>query len=303
MITTNNSKSITKTIGYFVYVFMLLSVTACKKSIDPGNWDILTHDVVDPGPGNNDPDDKKTITLKVMSYNAKLANANDFTTLVDYIKEYQPDLLLLRQVDSATTRANKINRPQEVADATGMNVFFAKAFDYQTGGYGNAVLSKYPIVGKKSILLQGGTEVRSLAAITVKIDDLNTIVFAGTELDPFKTDESARISQILPVLTYTHDLTDPVILAGNFNFNLSGQGYNNITNTQVYNYIIDQFTFGCIGGGCALNSPVAAPTGIFDFVAYKPSDRFSVTNYSAGSKTTSGFLPIMADLKLTLNEE
>ena len=290
--------------GIFKYILFGLSVitiASCeKKSIDPGDWDVLPPPVVvEPDP---DPVDKKTITLKVMSYNARLGNVADLTKMIDIIKEYNPDLLLLRQVDSSTTRANKVDRAKEVALATGMTPYFAKAFDYQTGGYGNAVLSRFPILNSKAITFSGASEVRSLAMITVKIDDLNKVVFAGTELDPVATNETVRLEQITKILNETKDIQDPVILAGNFNFNKGGEGFSNITNTGVFNQITGQFTFGCITPGCALNSPVAAPTGIFDFVTYKPSNRFSVVNYSAFSKATSGFLPIIAELELTLTE-
>jgi len=283
--------------------FILFLFSACEKSVNPGDWDIIPPPVVvepDPEP---DPVEKKTITLKVMSYNARLTNATDLAVLIQNVKEYNPDLLLLRQVDSSTTRANKIDRPKEVAEATGMNTFFAKAFDYQTGGYGNAVLSRFPIIESKAVSLTGASEVRTLAMITVKIDEFNTLVFAGTELDPYAADETIRVGQITSILNETKDIEHPVILAGNFNFNKSGEGFNNITNTGVYNNLIGQFTFGCITQGCALNSPVAAPTGIFDFITYKPADKFTVANYSAFSKATSGFLPITTELKLTLLEE
>lgn len=278
-----------------------ISVTSCKKAIDPGDWDILVEQPTTPDPDPT-PDDAKYITLKVMSYNAR--TTNDFELLKQYITAYKPDLLLLRQVDSATTRAGKVNRPQEVALASGMNYHFAKAFDYQTGGYGNAVLSRFPILETKTIILSGGSELRSYAGIKVKIDDFNEIYFGGTELDPVSADESGKISQITSVLSYTRDLTLPLIFAGNFNFNKAGEGYNKINTTQTYSYLSDQFTFGCITNGCVLNSPTSTPTGIFDFVIYKSADnRITVSNYTTGSNATSGFLPVIAELKLKLLEQ
>lgn len=282
----------------FLLFAVIIAVTSCEKAIDPGDWDILVDTPTkDPDPV---PDDGKYITLKVMSYNAK---TTDIATLKQNIKDYKPDLILLRQIDSATTRMSKADVPKEVALEAGMQYHFGKAFDYQTGGYGNAVLSRFPIVETKTILLTGGTEVRSYAGIKVKIDDFNEIYFGGTELDVISADESAKIGQLTRILSYTKDLTLPVILAGNFNFNKAGEGYNKITTTQTYSYLLDQFTFGCITSGCVLNSPVAAPTGIFDFVTYKSAEnRIKVSNYTTGAKATSGFLPVIAELKLKLKE-
>jgi endonuclease/exonuclease/phosphatase family metal-dependent hydrolase len=288
---------------FSLYALMLFAVSGCKKSINPGDWDIIPPPkVVDPKP---DPVEKKTITLKVMTYNAKLAKVEDFPTMISIIKEYNPDLLILRQVDSETTRANKVDRPKEVGLATGMNYFFSKAFDYQTGGYGNAVLSKYPIEESFSLLLPGvdppaGTtavEMRSLAMITIKIDEFNKIVFAGTELDATSADEKHRLKQANAILDKTKTIDYPVIFGGNFNFAALPQG-------DTYKNIKDQFTFGCYGTGCPLNTPKDAPTAIYDFITYKSSgSRFEVTNYATFNKTTSAFLPVVAELKLTLLEK
>lgn len=289
-----------KAFKYIVFALLLIAGAGCKKSVNPGNWDILTPPVVvDPGP---DPVEQKTITLKIMSYNAKLAKVEDYQTMVDYIKQYNPDVLILRQIDSETTRANKLDRPKEIGLATGMNYFFAKAFDYQGGGYGNAILSKFPIEETLGLQLSGvaitpAAEVRSLAMVTVKIDAFNKIVIAGTELDAAATDEQHRLKQVEEILIKTKDIVYPVIFGGNFNFNTIPYG-------QVYNSIASQFTFGCYGTGCPLNTPKANPTGIYDFITYKAADkRITVVNYGTVSQSTSGFLPIVAELKLVLLEK
>lgn len=289
-----------KAFKYIVFALLLMFGSGCKKSINPGNWDILPPPVVvDPEP---EPEDQKTITLKVMSYNSRLAKVEDLAMMIDYIKLYNPDLLILRQIDSETTRANKVDRPKEIGLATGMNYFFSKAFDYQGGGYGNAILSKFPIEESLGLQLPGVTgtpapEVRSLAMATVKIDEFNKIVIAGTELDAAATDEQHRLKQVTDILAETKDIAYPMIFGGNFNFNTIAYG-------AVYNSISAQFTFGCYGTGCPLNSPKANPTGIYDFITYKSADkRITVSNYGTFSQSTSGFLPIVAELKLVLLEK
>ncbi len=299
-----NIKNKNLALRLIICTFMLFSITACKKAVNPGDWDIIPPPVAEP-PKEPEPEEKKSIVLKVMSYNARLGTAADMAAMIDYIKEYNPDLLILRQVDSETTRANKVDRPKEVGLATGMKYFFAKAFDYQTGGYGNAVLSKFPIEESTALLLPGITppsgtnpqEVRSLAMVTVKIDEFNKIAFAGTELDATTTDEKHRQQQIDEILLLTKNITYPVIFGGNFNFN-------SLTNGTVYKSIIEQFSFGCFGNGCPLNAPKAAPTGTFDYITYRSADnRMSVVNYTTFGKSTSNFLPIVAELKLILLEE
>jgi endonuclease/exonuclease/phosphatase family metal-dependent hydrolase len=278
---------------FCLYTFSV--VTGCRKTYDPGDWDILPErNIPEPEP----PVDLPGTNFKVMSINMALGNnAANFGSMVDYIKEYNPDLVFLRQVDSATTRATKINRPQVIADSLGMEVYFKKNFDYQTGGFGNAVLSKYPIKEKYSQILSrtdGSTaELRSFVRIKAEIKEGQFLYFAGTELDP---NADNRVLQAVDIINAMERLDAPAIFVGNFNEQEAATG-------QTLTYLKGAFTFACLGIGCPWNAPKANPTGVFDYITFKDSNNMlRLVDYSTFHSSANTFLPMVAEFKLIDNQ-
>jgi hypothetical protein len=57
----------------------------------------------------------------------------------------------LQEVDSMTNRSAALNNGiqqdlvQELARMTGMHGYFGKAIDFSDGGYGEGILSRYPV--------------------------------------------------------------------------------------------------------------------------------------------------------------
>lgn len=273
-------------------VGMLLQ--GCRKTYSPGDWNLLpTKEPEKP----QEPDDTPTKSFKVMSINMNVGTTvANFDAMLEVIKEYGPDLLFLRQVDSATTRAGKVDRPAAIAKALNMESYFKKNIDYQTGGFGNAVLSKFPVKEKYSQLLsreEGSTaELRSMAMIKVEVEEGHELYFAGTELDPSVANN--RALQVVDLLNATEKLSQPVILVGNLNEQESANG-------PVLSYLKGSFTFACLGTGCPYNAPKDNPTGVFDYITFKtPEDKLQLSKYGTFSKSTNNFLPMTAEFKLKL---
>ena len=61
------------------------------------------------------------------------------------INSVRPDLVALQEVDQNTTRTLKVDQAAELARLTGLHFAYGKAMDYEGGGYGQAILSRYPI--------------------------------------------------------------------------------------------------------------------------------------------------------------
>lgn len=276
----------------FLQAGMLLQ--GCRKSYSPGDWNLLPEKEPEKP---QEPDDTPTKSFKVMSLNMNVGSTvANFDAMVDLIKEYDPDLLFLRQVDSATTRAGKVDRPGAIAKALKMDAYFKKNIDYQTGGFGNAVLSKFPIKEKYSQLLsreEGNTaELRSMAMIKIEVQAGHELYFAGTELDPSVA--ANRALQVVDLLNITEKLTQPVILVGNLNEQESANG-------PVLSYLKGSFTFACLGTGCPYNAPKDNPTGVFDYITFKtPEDKLQLSKYGTFSKSSNNFLPMTAEFKLKL---
>ncbi|NGM61389.1 endonuclease/exonuclease/phosphatase family protein [Sphingobacterium sp. SGG-5] len=278
-------------IGIFTLTFFMHS---CRESFDAGDWDVTPTEFLDPNEYTG-----PTKTLKVMSVNFAIRqNGHLLEPTIDVIKAYDPDLLFLRQADSKTTRAGGVDRPQEVADALGMNLFF-KGRDYGGGQFGNAVLSKFPIteeLGVDLTYVAGQGEQRMLAMIKVEVEEDLYLYFAGTELE---TNADDRRSQAIDILRVTEELTDPVIFVGNFNEQWTAP-------QAALTYIEGSFKYACASTGCAFNSPKANPTGTYDYITYQdPNDLLIVSKTLEAFKdpeTPLGMFPTTAEIKIKLEE-
>lgn len=271
----------------------VLTFNSCSKSYDPGDWSQLP----DYPTKEEDSYDGPTQTIKVMSVNMALGNnAGNFPTMVNMIKAYDPDLLFLRQVDSKTTRANGIDRPQVIADELGMNVFF-KGREYGGGHFGNAALSKFPVteeIGEFLTFVPGSGEQRMLAMVKTEVSEGVFVYFGGTELQP-----AERRVQAIDILRVTEDLEDPVFLLGNFN---EQDG----PNAEALPYLKGTFNLACPAAGCTFNAPKANPNGVYDYITYQdPSDKIIVDSFLEPFKnpeTANNFYPTVATFKIKLED-
>lgn len=88
--------------------------------------------------------------LKVLSYNLRFGELASLEELADFIKEQDPDVVALQEVDSRTFREraplqNDKDFATELGYLTGMFAAYGKTIPYKKGYYGIAILSKYPM--------------------------------------------------------------------------------------------------------------------------------------------------------------
>ncbi|MFD2554172.1 endonuclease/exonuclease/phosphatase family protein [Sphingobacterium tabacisoli] len=269
---------------------VLVLTLSCSKTFDAGDWEVTPTKFRDPNEYTG-----PTKTLKIMSVNMNLSStATNFPVMVEMIKAYDPDLLFLRQCDSKTTRAGGIDRPQVIADELKMEVFM-KGRSYNGGQFGNAVLSKFPITERFGLDLTkdpGRGEQRMLAMIKVEVEPGVFVQFAGTELE---TNADDRRSQAIDIIRATEKLTDPVILAGNFNEQWAEPG-------DALTYITGNFKYACASAGCVFNAPKAKPTGTFDYVTYQDPGNLLIVNKDLEAfknpETANTFFPTTAEIKV-----
>ena len=128
---------------------LLLVVAACNE--DENYNDKYGDKAVIPPKGRS---------LRVMTYNiygaraTSPANAADLDALAEVIRRQDPDFVTLNEVDVFTDRTGKdVHQARDLAEKLGMEWHFSKAIDRDGGEYGDAVLSKYPILEKRSYRL------------------------------------------------------------------------------------------------------------------------------------------------------
>src|SRR4051812_4914595 len=89
-------------------------------------------------------------TLRVMTYNiqhgAGMDHKIDLLRTAEAIKREKPDIVALEEVDKGVERTDRRDLTAELAALTGMTGYFNNNFYFQGGEYGNAVLTKFPIL-------------------------------------------------------------------------------------------------------------------------------------------------------------
>lgn len=238
--------------------------------------------------------------IKVLCYNIHHANPPskagviDISAIANVIKQQQPDLVALQEVDAYTNRSGKtINQAAEIAKQSGMPYyFFAKAIDHDGGEYGVAILSRYPLenMTNNPLPTEESTkgEHRTLATVTVVLPQQKKIIFACTHLDAQAKDTN-RFLQITKIATLLEKQEYPLIIAGDFNAE---------PGSRVVNELDKYFTRSCITN-CGFTIPQINPNKIIDYIAFRHSNMFTVTEHRViDEKYASDHLPVLAVLKI-----
>ena len=195
---------------------LLLVVAACNK--DENYNDKYGDRAVIPPKGQS---------LRVMTYNiygaraTSPANAADLDAIAEVIRRQNPDFVTLNEVDVFTNRTGKdVHQARDLAEKLGMEWHFSKAIDRDGGEYGDAVLSKYPILEKRSYRLPCAAEQpgedRSLCVIRVQIDGKDLYV-ASTHLDHLSGDASRLVQATEIRRIRDTELEGDLILCGDLN--------------------------------------------------------------------------------------
>lgn len=210
--------------------------------------------------------------IRVLSYNilhgATTTGQHDLNKVAQVIKEIDPDLVALQEVDFRTNRSNKLDIATKLALKTGMVPVFAKAVDYNGGEYGQALLSRWTYAKTQKIALPGQPEKEPRIAIeaVIALPSGDTIQFVGAHLDHVK-DNADRMSQTQELNKLLASNLYPIILAGDLN---DVPGSAPITKLQSY-------------WGASYNSenpeptfPSDAPKVKIDYVMFSPEERWKV---------------------------
>lgn len=168
-------------------------------------------------------EDDQNLRLRILSYNIHHAEGVDgkldVPRIAQVILSVDPDLVALQEVDKNTIRTGKVNQDIELSRLTKMNCVFGSNITFQGGQYGNAILSKFPIIKNKNFLLPNvdSGEQRGLLQSQIQISNKENVLFFSTHLDHRRSDRerlaSAKaINQIISLGNKS-----PAILAGDFN--------------------------------------------------------------------------------------
>ena len=240
---------------------------------------------------------KEKTELVIMSYNIRhcapyygtsRTTVANVSGIAEVIREKQPDVALLQEVDSCTKRSLGINQIKELAGLTGYPYYyFFKQKEYSGGAYGAGMLSRYELKNITNHPLPKeikGSNVLGTAKITFNQKD---ICVAVTHLSVKGHERARQFPFILAELDKFSGI--PVILGGDFNSKPDDAIIATLGNNGFVRTNSDPAKF---------TIPSNAPDRELDYIAFKPQKAFKIVSHSVHTGiSASDHLPIMSILK------
>ncbi len=207
--------------------------------------------------------------MRVATYNihhgAGEDDVFDLDRLTSAITRFAPDVIGLQEVDRHFgDRSGNLDTLSLVTEALGLHATYGPALVYEEGSgtavYGNAVLSRWPVIGSEVVQLPGreGLETRSLLVSTIDTGDVaGQITFACTH---FSYEElEARAAQMSAAAAVLAQCAAPVIFVGDFN---------TTPGSPELAPLLETFTdcWAAVGDGPGLTCPAVQPEERIDFV-------------------------------------
>lgn len=210
-------------------------------------------------------------TLRVLCYNAHHGEGTDgkldLPRIANVIRAADPDLVALQELDDKTKRTGGVDQTAELARLTGLHGKFGKAIDFQGGGYGQALLSRFPLGDATVHPLPGMPNREKRIAFEARLAiDGRDLSFVTTHLDHQLAAEREQQAAKLNELFSGTDR--PVILAGDLNATPDSKEFAALTAKWT----------DATAGKALLTIPVDKPTRQIDHVLFRPADRFRVVS-------------------------
>ncbi|SHF88457.1 Metal-dependent hydrolase, endonuclease/exonuclease/phosphatase family [Mariniphaga anaerophila] len=234
----------------------------------------------------------KNDTLKVLCYNLRFGELASLEQLADFIKSQNPDIIALQEVDVKTYREraplqNGKDFITELGFRTGMLTAYAKTIPYAGGYYGIGILSKYPFLQTKRVMLpmpNGSKEQRALLLADVELADGKIITMVCTHLD-YPSSEVRQL-QVKALNNALKENPYPLIVAGDFNAQPDSpeisQGMASWKQVSSFDFTI----------------PSHSPQSKIDYIFVSPIKAWTVISTETPRVTLSDHLPVAATLEL-----
>ncbi len=162
--------------------------------------------------------------LKVLTYNIHRAIGVDRRfrpeRIIEILSRHDPDVALLQEVDEGAPRSNELDLGQEIADALGYpHVAIGHNVTLRKGRYGNATLSRFPIVRERNIdLTIDGRKRRGCQHTTLQLNGSGDIDVFNLHLGLSARERQRQMRLLLDSPEFECAGGDgPCVVAGDFN--------------------------------------------------------------------------------------
>ena len=251
--------------------------------------------------------------LRVLSYNIHhgegVDGVLDLPRIARVIRSVDPDVVALQEVDQNVERTGTVDQPTELARLTEMEVVFGANIELQGGHYGNAILSRLPIVRHTNHRLPSRDDGEQRGVLAAELSLPGTDAPPGTDTRPgtdtppgtdkslaflathfdHRRDDRERLASAKAVdMIVSRKPRKPTILAGDLN---------DVPASRV---------LGALGGAWKRTNdeplptiPVDQPTRQIDYILVRPAERWRVIEVRVLEESVaSDHRAIFAELEL-----
>ena len=237
---------------------------------------------------------QKETTVRVLTFNilhgATTNGDFDLDKIAQVINDANSDLVALQEVDFKTNRARNYDLVTELGLRTKMAPLFGIAMPYDSGAYGEGILTKMPILASKNVALphSEGNEPRAALAVLVQLKSGDTIQFIGTHLE-HQRNSSDRTDQVKKINEVFAGNRFPCILAGDLN----------ATPDSDPILILKQHWTDCYNFKAEPTYPSDDPRVKIDYILFRPADKWEVVeNKIICDEVASDHCAVLSVLKL-----
>lgn len=221
--------------------------------------------------------DLTAMPLRVLCYNIHYGQGMDgkydLERLAKVIKAAEPDLVALQEVDVVVRRSGKVHQAQKLGELTGMTARYGPTQHFEGGLYGNAILTRLPILDELIQPLpyteatpERQTYPRGALAVTVQAPDGKPLRFISTHFQHNLPEDRTQQAKAINELFASDRDGLRSILAGDFNANPGSEPI----------AILNQRWLHAMDTDRSPSSPSIQPKSRIDYIFYRPETNFRV---------------------------
>ena len=237
-----------------------------------------------PDPFEENPNEQ---SVRVLAYNIKHGRGNDgkvdLERVARVMRRLNPDVVALQEIDNKASRSGNVDEAKRLSELTGLHHHaFGRFMDFQGGGYGMAIVSRYPLKDVTDLRLPDGVEPRTSLVATVATPSpfrLASVHFYATE--------KQRLDQAKALLEFLNERRGlPCVIAGDFNSKPNSPVLELFDDWKVPDKGDDPFTFSS-----------DKPRVEIDFIMHRPKAAFQVREIDViDEPVASDHRPVTVDL-------
>jgi len=224
--------------------------------------------------------------LKVMTYNIHhckgMGGEISIERIADVIRRSGADIVGLQEVDRYFFRSNFQHQVKQIASKLGYNFAFGANLGIAPFGFGNAVVSRYPIISDRNIALPGKLEPRGALKATVRLKTGFDLAFITTHLGLSTSDREQQVNAIIDSLK---GMYKGVIIAGDFNARIESLEFSKLH--EFFNDSYQQVS--------PKNEGSTFGKHRIDFIWLSPD--LKAISYSTMSSDASDHLPVIVEVR------